>query len=422
MKYKKTKLKNGLTIITAPIKDSPSVTVLVMVKAGSKYETKDISGLSHFLEHMCFKGTTRRPTAKDISVELDGLGAQNNAFTGQEYTGYYAKAHPKHFHKILDVVSDMYLNPVFDEKEIEKEKGVIIEEINMYEDLPNRSVHEVFMDLLYGDQPAGWSIAGKKEIIRKISRKDFLNYRKKHYVAEATTILVAGDIVEKKAIEEIKKQFSKIPTGKKTGKKKVIEKQLKSEIKIKHKETDQTHIVLGVRAFKAKDNKNYALEVLCTVLGKGMSSRLFQKLRDEMGVGYYVRAGTDEFTDHGYLAVSTGVDKGRVGEVVKAVLNEMKKMASELVPKEEVVKAKEFLLGNMYLGLESSDAMAEYYAIQDVIDDKILTPEEYAKKIQKVTAKDIQKVAKEIMRDNKLNMAIVGNIKNKEELEKIFHF
>lgn len=422
MKYKKTKLKNGLTIITAPMKGSPSVTVLVMVKTGSKYETKEINGLSHFLEHMCFKGTTRRPTAKDISVELDGLGAQNNAFTGQEYTGYYAKAHPKHFLKILDVVSDMYLNPVFEEKEIEKEKGVIIEEINMYEDLPNRSVHEVFMDILYGDQPAGWSIAGKKEIIKKINRKDFLNYRKKHYVAKATTILVAGDIAEKKAIEEIKKQFTGIPTNKKFGKKKVFEKQSKPEIKIKHKDTDQTHIALGVRAFKSKDNKNYALEVLCTVLGKGMSSRLFQKLRDEMGVGYYVRAGADAYTDHGYLVVSTGVDKGRVGEVVTAVLGEMKKISDKPVPETEIAKAKEFLLGNMYMGLESSDAMAEYYAIQDILDDKILTPQEYAKKIQKVTAKEIQKVAMEIFKNNRLNMAIVGNVRNKAELQKIFKF
>src|ERR1035437_6720488 len=200
MKFKKTKLKNGLTIITVPMKDNPSVTVLVMVKAGSKYETKKINGLSHFLEHMCFKGTSKRPKAIDISRELDGLGAQNNAFTGQEYTGYYAKAHPKHFSKILDVISDVYLKLVCEQKEIEKEKGVIVEEINMYEDMPSRIVQDIFLEAVYGDQPAGWNIAGTKENVRKMTRKDFLKYRMENYVAKGTIILVAGDINEKKSI------------------------------------------------------------------------------------------------------------------------------------------------------------------------------------------------------------------------------
>ncbi len=420
--FKKTKLKNGLTIITSPMKGSLSVTVLVVVRAGSKYETKEISGLSHFLEHMSFKGTIRRPKSVDISRELDSIGSQSNAFTGEEVTGYYAKAHPKHFSKILDVVSDLYLNPIFDKNEIEKEKGVIIEEINMYEDLPQRSVHDVFMSVMYGDQPAGWSITGSKEIVSKMSQKDFLNYRKKHYVAEGTTVIVAGDINEKEVIAEIKKTFKDIPISKKSGKKKVVEKQTKPEIKIKDKVTDQTHIVLGVRTFKAKSEKNNALKVLSVVLGNGMSSRLFQKLREEMGVGYYVRSGANEYSDHGFLAVSTGVDVNRVEEVVKAVLHEMKRFREELVPEEEMTKAKEFMIGNMYMGLESSDAIAEYYASQDILDEKILTPDEFAKKIQKVTAKEVQAIAHEIMKDGKLNMAIVGNIKNKESLSKIFHF
>ncbi|MEI6843521.1 MAG: pitrilysin family protein [bacterium] len=422
MNYKKTTLKNGLTIITAPIKDSPSATVLVMVKTGSKYETKEISGLSHFLEHMCFKGTTKRPKAIDIAREIDSLGAQNNAFTAQEFTGYYAKAHPKHLLQVLDVVSDIYLNPVFDPNEIEKEKGVIVEEINMYDDIPQQLVVLAFMDAMYGDQPAGWSVAGTKEVVKKMTQKDFLEYRKKHYVAEATTVLIAGDIDQKKAIEEVKKLFKHIPTSKKSGKKKVVEIQTAPIIKIKNKETDQTHIVLGVKTFKATDKKNYALEVLNTVLGRGMSSRLFQKLREEMGVGYYVRSRVDTYTDHGYLVVSTGVDKTRVEEVVTAVLAEMRKLVTEPVTAEEISKAKEFLIGNMYMGLESSDAIAEYYAIQDILEDKILTPAEYAKKIQKVTAKEIQKVAREIMQDKKLVMAIVGNIKDEKSLSNIFHF
>ncbi len=422
MKYKKTKLKNGLTIITAPMKDNPSVTVLVVVKAGSKYENKKINGLSHFLEHMCFKGTTRRPKAIDISRELDSLGAQNNAFTGQEYTGYYAKAYPKHFSKILDVVSDIYLHPVFDEKEIEKEKGVIVEEINMYEDMPNRIVHDVFMEAMYGDQPAGWNIAGTKENVKKMSREDFLEYRRKHYVAKGTIVVVTGNINEKKVIEKIGKVFQEIPTSKKTDKISIVEKQTKPNIKIKHKETDQTHIILGVKTYGAKEKKNYPLYILNTVLGMGMSSRLFQKLRDEMGVGYYVHSGVNEFTDHGYLAVSTGVDTKRILEVVKAVLGEMKKFTKELVPAEEIKKAKDFLLGHMYLGLESSDSVAWDCASQFILTEKMLTPLEFSEKIQKVTATEIKNVAKEVFKNNHLNMAIVGNIKNPGKLKKTFRF
>lgn len=422
MKFKKTILKNGLTIITVPMKENLSVTALVMVKTGSKYETKDINGISHFLEHMCFKGTVKRPKAIDISIELDSIGSQSNAFTAQEFTGYYAKSHPKHFSKILDVVSDVYLNSTFDQNEIEKERGVIVEELNMYEDIPQQLVAILFMETMYGDQPAGWNIGGSKEVVRKLNQKDFFEYRNKHYVAFATTVLISGNFDQEKAIKEIKKVFENIETSKKFPKPKVFEKQEKPNIKIKDKETDQTHLILGVRTFPAKSKKNYALEVLNAILGQGMSSRLFQKLREEMGVGYYVRSRIDEYTDHGFLAVFTGVDKDRVEEVVKAIIVEMNKLKTELVSEEEIKKAKEFLLGNMYLGLESSDAVAEYYAIQDAISDEMLTPSEYAKKIQKVTAKEIQKIAKEIFVDEKLNMAIVGNIKNKEDIEKAFHF
>jgi|SRR3989344_3564567 len=422
MNFKKQILKNGLTIITVPIKDAPSVTVLVTVHTGSKYESKEQNGLSHFLEHMCFKGTSKRPKAIDISRELDSIGSQSNAFTSQEFTGYYAKAHPDHLDKILDVVSDIYVNPVFSPEEIEKEKGVIIEEINMYEDMPIRSVHDVFMEVLYGDQPAGWNVAGTKENVNRMTREDFLNYRRKHYVAKATTITVSGNFNDSTIIAKIEKLFAGIPENSKEGKIRVVENQNKPEIKIKHKETDQTHIVIGVRTFDSKDKRSFTLKVLNAVLGGGMSSRLFQKLREEMGVGYYVRSSEDEYTDHGYLAVSTGVDNSRVEEVVPAVLGEMKRFVNELVPDEELKKAKDYTIGNMYLGLESSDSLGEYYAVQDILSDKMLTPKELAAKIQSVTAEEVQELAKEIMLDDKLNMAIVGNIKDKSLLHSIFHF
>lgn len=420
MKYEKTILKNGLTLMTIPMKDCPSITVLVMVHAGSKYEEKEKNGISHFLEHMCFKGTKKRPKAINISEELDSIGSQSNAFTSQEFTGYYAKAHPKYFSKILDVVSDIYLNPIFDPKEIEKEKGVIIEEMNMYEDMPHRIVHDVFMEAMYGDQPVGRGVIGTKENILAMTQDDFLKYREIHYVPKATTVIVAGDFDKSKIVSEIEKMFESMPNGEKKEKASVIEDQSKPIIKIKNKETDQTHIVLGVRTFRADDKRNTSLKVLNSILGGGMSSRLFQKLREEMGVGYYVRSGVDEYTDHGYLAVSTGVDNVRVEEVVGAVLGEFKKISSEKVSETELQKAKDFMIGNMYLGLESSDSLAEYYAIQDILTTEILTPDELSKKLQEVTVEEIQTVAQEIFKNNRLVMAIVGNIKDKEGLERIF--
>ncbi len=422
MNFTKKTLQNGLTIISVPMKDSLSVTVLVMVHAGSKYETKEINGLSHFLEHMCFKGTVKRPTSFSISRELDGIGSQHNAFTSQEFTGYYAKAHPDHAEKILDVVSDIYLNPVFDEKEIEKEKGVIIEEINMYEDMPQMNVHDVFMKALYGDQPAGWGVAGEKEVVSRMTRNDFIEYRNKHYVASATTVIVSGNFDESVLLPKIEKSFEQISAEKKADKKPIIESQSAPIVEIKKKETDQTHIVIGLRAYDAKNKKNTALKLLNSILGAGMSSRLFQKLREEMGVGYYVRSGVDEYTDHGVLAVSTGVDVNRVPEVVSAVLSELFRFTKEIVSPEELNKAKEYIVGNMYLGLESSDSIAEYYAIQDILSDEILTPAKLVEKIRNVTSADIMEVAQEIVRNDRLAMAIVGNIKNESELREMFHF
>ncbi len=408
MTFKKTILPNGLRIITVPMKGNPAVTVLVLAQAGSKYETKDISGLSHFLEHMCFKGTLRRPHAIDISRELDSIGAQYNAFTSQEYTGYYVKSHSKHLTKILDVISDMYLNPIFDEKEIQKEKGVIIEEINMYEDTPQRHVWDVFNELVYGDQPAGWNIAGTKEIVSKMTRDDFIKYRAKHYVAKGTTVIVAGDIEEDEVSKNIADLF-KIEDNEKHQKVAVKEKQEKPQLSVVDKKTDQVHLVLGVRTFGVNHPDQPILRVLCAVLGGGMSGRLFQKLRDEMGVGYYARASIDDYTDHGLLVVSTGVDTKRVKEVVTAILDEFKKFITTEVPAPELEKAKEYLLGSLYLDLETSDAVASFFGMQDILQDKINTPEDISLKINAVTAQDIKRLAGEIFKDKSLNAAFIGH-------------
>lgn len=422
MKFKKTILKNGLRVVTVPMKDNPTVTVLVLVEAGSKYENKVNNGISHFLEHMCFKGTVKRPKAIDISKELDSIGSQYNAFTAQEYTGYYAKSDAKHFKKIFDVVSDIYLNSTFPEAEMQKEKGVIIEEINMYEDLPNRHVQDLMMELLYGDQPAGWNIAGKKENILNMKRNDFVNYKNEHYLPEATTIVVAGSVKVDDVLREVKKVFGNLKRGKKASKLKVKESQSKPEVLVSFKETDQTHFVLGFRSFDLFNKKNNVISVLGGVLGGGMSSRLFQKLREEMGVGYYVRSYNDTFTDHGFFQVSAGVDNKRINEVINAVLKELKKLVDEKVSEEELKKVKECLIGNMKLSLESSDDIANFFGGQELLKKEIKNLDAKIKEIRKVTSGDIQKLAKEIFRNDKMNLSLIGPFKDKEKFTKILKF
>lgn len=406
-------------MIAVPMPDNPTVTVLVLVEAGSKYETKEKNGISHFLEHMCFKGTTNRPTTSGLSEELDAMGCQYNAFTSEEYTGYYAKGKSTDFAHLLDVVSDLYLNPLLKEEEVEKEKGVIADEINLREDTPMYKVHEVWTNLLYGDQPAGWKVLGSRENVRAMKREDFVAYRKAHYVARATTVVVAGNIAPTQAFKEISKQFKKIPASKKSNKKKVTDRQTAPQVAVHYKETDQTHLVLGVRSFPVGDKRNPIISVLSAVLGSGMSSRLFRKIRDEMGVGYYVNAGNDPFTDHGFFAVSAGVANHRAEEVVHAILAELELLKHELVSKEELGKVKEHLVGMMYLGLESSDSLAEYCGIQEVLRREIKTPREKERLIRAVTAEQVRAMARKIFVDKNLNLALVGPFKDKEVFQQI---
>lgn len=420
--YHKKVLENGLRIITIPRKDSLAVTLLVLVEAGSKYETKEINGLSHFLEHMCFKGTKNRPTALDISGELDGIGAAYNAFTSQEYTGYYAKAEHHHLDKVISIVSDLYLNPVFNSEEIEKEKGVIIEELNMYEDLPPNKVAELLDELMYGDQPAGWPVGGKKEVIRKLKKEDFLNYRGAHYVAQATTVVLAGNFNEEDAIKKLETVFSSIPVSKKFGKEKTIEKQDKSAVLLQHKALDQTHIVVGCRAFDTFDKRRFALDVLADALGGGMSSRLFQRVREKLGAAYYVGASTDYHTDCGQLTVRAGLDNTKVKIVLKAILDEMSRFVNEKLTDEELQRAKDHLSGNLILGLETSDAQAVFYGGQEILTKSVLSPQEVLQNIKSVTADDILSVAKHVIKDDRLSLAIIGPFKDSKEFERDLHF
>ena len=423
MKYTVKTFSNGLRLLTVPLKSTETVTVLVLVATGSKYESKKNNGLSHFLEHMCFKGTIKRPSAKIISSELDALGSQSNAFTSHEYTGYYAKGDSKKFKRLLDIVSDIYLNPIFPEAEIEKEKGVIIEEINMYEDMPHRNVFDVFSALLYGDQPAGWPITGTKETVLSMQKSDFLSYHKEQYTPSNTVIVVSGNISEKEVKEEVQKYFGKLSKKKPKKKIKVREEQKTPQLIIKHKTTDQSHFILGFRTYGKGHKYNRALSIISTLLGGGMSSRLFIKLREELGAAYYVDAQNDVSTDHGVFYIRAGVTNTKIEEVLREILKELRRLQTEMVSDAELEKVKSYLLGNLKLFLEPSDDIANFFGQQAVLGEKIKNVHDIEREIRKITKKDIQKVAQTIFTKNTLNLAIIGPFSDKKKFKDILlHF
>jgi len=417
--FKKTTLKNGLRIITIPKKNTQSLTVLVLVGTGSKYERKETNGISHFLEHMYFKGTKKRPSATAIAETLDKVGGIYNAFTSEEYTGYFAKVAAQHFELALGWVSDIFLNSLLPEKEIEKEKGVIIEEINMIYDNPMSYVQTLWPKLLYGDQPAGWDVAGTKETVSKMTREKLIDYTEKQYVASNTIVSIAGNFNEPLAIKKVKEFFSKIKTTKPIKKPRVIEQQQKPNLLLHFRETDQTHLCLGVRAFDLFHPKRYVQDLLSVILGGMMSSRLFEKIRAELGIAYYINTNSEANPDTGFLFTQTGIDNKNVEKGILTILKEYKKISQEKVPVSELKKAKDYLKGKTTLLLESSDAQASFYTGQELLEKKILTPEEIFKKIDQVSQDDILKVAKDIFQPQKLNLALIGPFKDKKTFEKL---
>jgi predicted Zn-dependent peptidase len=413
--HKKVVFENGLRLITIPMESANSVTVLILVGTGSKYETKDINGISHFLEHMFFKGTEKRPSTLDISETLDSVGGEYNAFTSKEVTGYWAKVDKRHSDIALDWISDIFLNSKFDEAEIEREKGVIIEEVNMYLDTPTAYIGDLFEKLLYGDQPAGWMVIGEKENILSFNREKIVNYFESHYSSSNVIVCVAGNINEKEIEEKIKNSFSDKKSEKNSEKIKVIEKQTEPEILLHHKKTDQTHFCLGVRAYDLNHPLRYAQSLLGIILGGNMSSRLFIKVRERSGLAYSIRTSVDASTDTGYLVTQVGIDHKNLEKTIKLILEEYKDLRDKKITEKELQKAKDYLRGITMLSLDSSDSQASFYATQELFENKILTPEEKFTLIDKVSVNDIKKVAEDIFVSEKLNLAAIGPVQESDK-------
>ena len=417
--FKKVILKNGLRIIVAPQKTTKTLTILVLVGTGSKYETKELNGISHFLEHLFFKGTKKRSTYLEVAETLDRVGGIYNAFTGEDYTGYFAKVEAHHLDLALDWVSDIFLNSKLPSLEVEKEKGVIIEEINMRQDHPSVHVQSLWAKLLYGDQPAGWDIAGTKESVKRISRQDLFGYMQNQYVAKNTVICVAGKVEISSLVPKIKKYFSKIGTLKSIKKEKVFERQNGPQSLLYKKKTDQSHLCLGSRAFNLFHPQRYVQEILAVILGGMMSSRLFVKVREKLGMAYYISTSASSDPDTGFLVTQAGIDNSKVELGILAILREYKKISRQKVSIQELKKAKDYFKGKTTILMESSDARSFFYAGQELLEKEILTPEETFKEIDKITSSDILKTAQTIFQPSKLNLALIGPFENQRKFQKI---
>lgn len=414
----KDKLENGLRVISAPLKNTKAVSLLVLVGTGSRYEEKANNGIAHFLEHMFFKGTNKRPTTLDIARELDSVGASYNAFTGEEYTGFFIRAESSHFDLALDILSDMLFNSKFEEIEITKEKGVILEEINMIKDLPQAYVEYVAKELLWGDEPLGRMITGLPETVSKFNRETFTSFYENFYQPQKMIVAVAGNISDN-ILTKIEKAFvfkdhQDIPSYEKAN-----DEQTKPALKIEFKKTDQAHFILGFRALKFSDPRREILKVLNNVMGGAMSSRLFTEVREKRGLCYYISSDFEEYRDTGFWAASAGVDIKRIDEALKVILEEFSKIKSREILAEELKRAKENLKGRMYLGLEESLNVAQSLAEEEMFLGKIKDPDEIAKEIDKVSQEEIQNLAHDIMKPEKLNLAMVGPFEEKERFEKI---
>ncbi|MFH1582999.1 MAG: pitrilysin family protein [Candidatus Falkowbacteria bacterium] len=422
--YKITKLPNRLEVITAPISHTKTITVLVMVATGSRFENQGNSGISHFLEHMLFKGTKKRPTTLKISSELDRVGGEFNAFTGKEYTGYFVKVEASRLPLALDVLSDMLLNSKLEPAEIEREKGVIIEELNMYLDNPLIYIEDLFEECLYGDTPAGRNTIGTKETILKMDRKKILDYIGAQYGSDKMIISLSGGL-KPGAGKLINKYFNNFFKKDYREKLKINDKQNKPKLNLFYKRTDQAHLSLGVRTYAYGSPDEITAKIISIILGGTMSSRLFTELRERRGLAYYIRTHNEAYTDSGYLTTQAGVPIAKLTQAIKIILAEYKKMTERLVSPEELNRVRECLIGRTILNLESSDSLANWYARQGILfkeqnnTGEILTPEKYYARIKKVTAANIRRAAKEIFVKQKLNLAVIGPYKEKQEFEKM---
>ena len=408
-------LANGVRVLTAPMPQAQSVACFVMLAAGSRYETRDTNGIAHFAEHMFFKGTERRPTARDIAGEVDAIGGEFNAFTSKEYTGFYVKCAAENRDTALDVLVDMLRHSKFDAGEIEREKGVIVEEMNMYFDTPRDYIGGVYESLVYGDQPLGWDIIGRKETVRGATREMFLDYLDRWYTPDRMVVGLGGridgdDLLPR--LEELVGDLGAAGAGTPPGLQPLPNGD--ARVKVHTKQSDQAHVSLGARSLPLGHPDRYVLQVLATVLGGGMSSRLFTEVRERRGLAYYVFGLNHSYTDTGSLYSQAGVDIDRVDDAVKTVVGELRRIVDEPVPPEELEKARSFAKGRFVLQIESPHGLIMYGLRREVLEGRAAEPDEVLAGLDAVTGEDVQRVAQQVLGGNGLNLAVIGPFEDAE--------
>lgn len=406
-------LKNGMRVHLVPVAGTQAVTVLVLTRVGSRYETPALNGASHFIEHLMFKGTKRRPTTLDISRALDSVGAQYNAYTNKHETGYYIKIDAKHTNLAVDMLHDMVFHSKFDQKELDRERGVIIEEINMYNDNPMRHVEDLLEGIVFDGNTLGWEIAGSHKTMKEMKREDIIQYRNQHYIPARMVVTVAGN-VPKDIRATLEKTFGSVkPSG---GDHPSFEpftiSKSKKNVNVQFKKTEQVHLMFGFPSFGIGDDRNEALTILSTILGGTMSSRLFISVRERRGLAYMVCSGNMAYDDAGVFSVQAGLDKSRVPLAYKTIVQELRKIKKDGVSAKELKEAIEHIRGGMLLAMESSSFQAEWYGDDELFLNRVRTPEEYMKKLSKVTVADVKKIANELINEKKMKLAVIGPYKN----------
>lgn len=408
------KLRNGVRVLSVPMLGTDSVTAMILCKTGSRNEIIPQAGISHVLEHMVFKGTKKYPTPMAIAEAVDGIGAEQNAFTSKEYTGYYITSAAKHLGLTLDIQSQMLTSPLLPQDDLNREREVIVEEINMYEDQPMSKAIEEFENLMYDGSDMGRMIIGTKETVRATTSDDLRKYMNRWYKGSNMLVVVAGKIDNFAQMNRlIEDKFGVMSSGSLDP---YESKTTYGNPEFRHfkKPTEQAHFVMGVPGLSINDPQRYALQMGQVVLGGGMSSRLFNEIREKRGLAYYVKAELDMNFDCGYLGVRAGVKLTQLSEAMKVVREEMLKLA-DTITEAELSKAKEYILGHMPLSLEGSMDIAQFYGMRALVLDEIRQPDEVSEKIGKVTLEEVKKVVSEMVSEEKIRSVVVGPKKDSDK-------
>jgi len=416
--YDKTVLDNGLRVITSTMPHSRSIGIAFLVGAGSCYENQDEAGISHFIEHLCFKGTQRRPTAKEISQAIEGVGGIINGSTDKEATVFWCKVASSHFSIALDVLSDLLLNSRFDAEDMEKERQIIIEEINMNLDLPQHRVNMLIDKLLWPKQPLGREVAGDKETVASITREQILDYIARGYVPNNIVVSIAGDIQHRQAVSQIELLLGKWPAGKLSSGYITDDKQMEPRLHIESKDNEQAHLCLAVHGFSRFHPQRFVLDLLNTVLGGGMSSRLFTEIREHKGLAYDIHSYVEHFLNSGSFTIYAGVDPEKLETAIVAILEEISKL-KQRITSNELTRAKELSKGRLQLRLEDSQNMALWLGGQELLRQQILDIDEVISIVDAITINDLKQVAEKLLASEKLNLAIVGPVKKEESLSEL---